>query len=551
MRNIKNKAKSIPKYIWILLAIILVGIFLRAYNFHDWLYFNSDQVRDTLLVEKTVKGESGWPLLGASMRKSGTSKEDLFYLGPIYYHFQIISGKIFGIGPDKMAYPDLLFSILSIPLFFFFLKRYFSVNISLALVGLYSISFFVIKYSRFAWNPNIIPFFVILFLLSFHEFLIKKEKTRWYWIALSGISLGVGIQSHMILLILFPITAFFIFIFLLQLNWRLWKKCLTIILLEIFLNTSQIISEFRTNFTNSKAFLSSITNNANQVDKKSNLLMKIINNADCHIEANAYILSSRGEDVCNFSYVKIFNSKNSKFLKQMKDPIFLTEIIFSLIFSVLGYILLIYNFKKEKEIEKKYFLGLIILYGGLSFLLMIPIISDDLDQFRYFINVFFISFLFLGLLGNILKNKFSKKGIISFALIFIFFAIANLASIKSSLQELLNKSGSGAHSVFLGEAELISRYIASNSNNQKEGYLIGSFMYVSNLYHPLAYLTEKQKFVLLKGEGMVEPIPTEKPLFYIIESDKDLKKEIRGHKVNNYEKFGKVVIYTLDNQFSK
>lgn len=543
---IKNKIKSASKYTWVLLMIILIGIFLRVYNFHDWLYFSSDQVRDTVLVENVIKGNSSWPLLGASMRKSGTSKEDLFYLGPMYYYFQIISGKIFGLGPDKMAYPDLLFSILSIPLFFFFLRRYFTDSLSLALTGLYSISFFSIQYSRFAWNPNVIPFFIILFLLSFYEFLISKEKAHWSWIVSLGVALGVGIQLHMMLLILLPITTFLIFIFLMKKNWKMWKKCLIIILVAIFLNVSQIVSELKTNFTNSKAFISSISN-TNQTVEKSSPFIKLINDVDCHVEANAYILSSHGKDVCDFSYTKIFSSKNPKFIKQMKEPIFWAEIIYSLTFSIFGYILLIYNFKREKQKEKKYFLGLILLYSALSFFLMIPIISADLDQFRYFINVFFIPFLFLGLLGDILADKFSKKCKIIFAFILIILVIANLASIKSSAQELLNKSGSGAHSVFLGEIEPIADYIASNAGNQKEGYLIGSFMYVSNLYHPLAYLTEKQNFVLLKGEGMLEPIPAGKPLFYIAENEGSIKSVIRDHKVNNYQKFGKIIIYSLEN----
>jgi hypothetical protein len=547
MENVKNKAKSIPKYIWILLVIILVGIFFRAYNFHNWLYFSSDQVRDTLLVEKTLKGESGWPLLGASMRKSGISKEDLFYLGPIYYHFQIISGKIFGIGPDKMAYPDLLFSILSIPLFFFFLRRYFTNNVSLALTGLYSISFFSIKYSRFAWNPNIIPFFVILFLLSFHEFLIKKEKTRRYWIVLAGISIGVGIQLHMILLILLPVTTFFLFIFLMKKNWKLWKKCLIIVLVAIFLNTSQIISEIKANFTNSKAFLSSITNSADQVDKKSKLFMKIINNADCHIEANAYMISSRGENICDFSYSRLIrNDETKKFMKKIHEPIFLMFVILVFLFTVFGYSSLIYYFRSEKEKNKKYFLGLIMLYCGLSFLLMIPIISAGLGEFRYFIHTFFMPFIFLGILSGTLKRKYPMMIVVAI-LVFIFLTISNLLSIKSSAQELLNKNGSGAHSVFLGEAESLANYIVSNSNNQKEGYLIGGFMYVSNLYRPLYYLTEKQNFNLIKGEGMLEPIPSGKPLFYIMEADDNFDTEIREHKINDYKKFGKIIIFTLNN----
>ena len=120
-RKIKHNFKKIPRHLWILFAIIAVGIFLRTYNFHDWLDFRLDQVRDAVLVGEVVDGGE-WPDFGPSMKKSGISKDALFHVGPIYYHFQIISAKIFGDYPDKMAYPDLIFSILSIPLFYFFLK---------------------------------------------------------------------------------------------------------------------------------------------------------------------------------------------------------------------------------------------------------------------------------------------------------------------------------------------------------------------------------------------------------------------------------------------
>jgi 4-amino-4-deoxy-L-arabinose transferase-like glycosyltransferase len=118
---------------------------------------------------------------------SNHSEEDSFHLGPIYYYFQIISAKIFGSSPDKLAYPDLFFAILSIPLFYLFSRISFSKNISLGLTGLYAVSAYFIEYSRFAWNTNLIPFFVLLLLVSLYKFLEKNEKTGWIWV----LSLGV------------------------------------------------------------------------------------------------------------------------------------------------------------------------------------------------------------------------------------------------------------------------------------------------------------------------------------------------------------------------
>ena len=57
----KNILKRVPKHLWILSAIILVGIFLRTYNFHDWLDFGSDQAKDAAIVSAVVENKAPWP----------------------------------------------------------------------------------------------------------------------------------------------------------------------------------------------------------------------------------------------------------------------------------------------------------------------------------------------------------------------------------------------------------------------------------------------------------------------------------------------------------
>ena len=136
MINFKKIINKIPYSTWILLGIILIGIFLRTYNFHDWLRFNADQSRDAEVVSNSLEGKSSLPLLGP---KAGGTE---FRLGPIFYYFQTASAAFFGNQPDKMAYPDLFFSILSIPLLFLFLRKLFSERIALSSTAIYSLSFF-------------------------------------------------------------------------------------------------------------------------------------------------------------------------------------------------------------------------------------------------------------------------------------------------------------------------------------------------------------------------------------------------------------------------
>lgn len=199
------------KWVAIVLTIIIViGLFARVYNFGDWLFFQGDQARDLSLVSKAVEnGPQELPLLGP--KAGGT----YLRLGPIFYYFQYLSGEIFGLDePWKAAYPDLFFSILTIPLFYFFLREFFSKKWSLLMAASYAVCFFAIQYSRFAWNPNSLPFFNLLFFYSLLRFFRSSTgKQRLLWTVVSGISYAVASQLHFVCLFAFPIAAVVLAIF--------------------------------------------------------------------------------------------------------------------------------------------------------------------------------------------------------------------------------------------------------------------------------------------------------------------------------------------------
>jgi len=533
------KIKSVSLRTWIFLAILCLGIFLRTYHFQDWLYFGEDQAHDATITGAAAEGRMPWPLLGADMGNTN------FHLGPMYYYFQIISAKIFGNKPYVLAYPDLLFSILSIPLFYFFLKRYFDKNISLAVVGLYSISFYMVRYSRFAWNPNPIPFFVILFIMSLHEFLLKKEKTGWIWILLIGFSMGVGIQLHAMLLIIMPSVSFFVFIFLMKKNWRVWDKFAMIFLIVIVLNIGQIISEINTNYANSKIFISSFLDKSQSGENR--FLSNLESNIDCHIQASVHVSSSMGDvDNCAFSYVKLTGeNKQSNYDKMMKSGgigsfIFL---LFGLIFSIISYGLLIYNLKNEKDQQKRYLLWLITLYLVLYFVVMNMAIKEA--PLRYFVPMAFAPFFFIGFIFQFISRKYPSKKIIIIGLIILFFATTNLITIYSMFKELSIGDRSSYKYVVLGEAEKMIDFIIAKSEPNKEAFLIGKPAYLSNFYRALAYVANERNFNLIRDDND-NKIHAKKPVFYISYSTNNENLTVVGnHETIEGKIFGKIIIYKV------
>ena len=137
---------------FVLLAITALGFFLRAYHFSDWLHFELDQARDARIVDDGLRGDFfDLPLLGP--KAGGTALR----LPPGFYYLEYMSAVVFGGTPYGIAAIVMILSTLSIPVFFFLVRRFFSVKLGLLLTLLFAGSEYFVMYGRFAWNPNLIP----------------------------------------------------------------------------------------------------------------------------------------------------------------------------------------------------------------------------------------------------------------------------------------------------------------------------------------------------------------------------------------------------------
>ncbi len=533
-QKLREKLKMVPAPVWILLAILAVGIFLRTYQFHNWLDFGSDQVNDANRVGAVVKGESPWPLLGPDMSNSGKGgRHNRFRLGPMYYYFEITSAKIFGNAPDKMAYPDMLFGILTIPLLYFFLKKYFSTNLTLALDGIYTISFYSLKVSHSAWNINSIPFFTVLFLLSVLEILVHGREARWFWVVMAGVALGVGVQLHAIMLVLLPALALLACAFSVVKDRRTWISWGAIFLLAVVMNTGQIISEYNTNFRNSEIFLSSVNENGNG-GGAGQLLQKFGMDIDCHIESNAYMLTAIGQDQCDFTLTRVAESDISrKFSQKIHDPAFLAGEILSILFSFFGYTYLFYKFKREKIKEKKYFLGLVGIFSAVSFVVLLPVIDP---QMRYFIHTFFVPIVFLGLAIDFLSERYSKEYAgLAIILIFIFLVASNLMTLQPIVAQLSAKERSGPDAIALGEMESMAKYMIASSGHQKSIYLISDSSH-ANFFKSLAYVAAEKNVNILRAKESTL-IPQGEAEFYLGSPYAGNQSDAGGNKFDDYKNF--------------
>ncbi len=537
--------QKIPNSIWILLTISLVGAFLRTYNLHNWLYFYPDQARDLMIVDDYLGGRADLPLLGFKAASSN------FQLGAMYSYFQIIAAKIFGSSPAVMAYPDVFFGVLSIPLLYLFLKKYFDEKFSLTLAGLYSISFYAIRYSRFAWNSNPIPFFVLLFLLALWEFLVGKEKTAWKWIVALGVALGVGIQLHTVLLILLPLMLVVAFGYYFAVNQnKVWGKWLVILLVALVLNTGQIISEVGNGFKNTKYFVRVLNDRA--PNESSGVLQNLALDVICNAQVNSlYVSSFQNKDECDsLSYLKNGDYVNLNISEYANTW---TSLLAGFALLVSGYWITTHYWHREQTEKRKLFLGLSLVYGALTFLVIFPIVSHN-GQVRYFLPIIFLPFLFLGLLGKYLLEKFAKRACWLIIGAVVVLTGLNLFTIFAEVSQLNAGTRSNAQYVVLGELEEISQYIITQSQPQKEAYVSGGQKYVQNFYRQLFYLTAKDGFNINRTSRHPEDIPKEKPIFFIDQNPDtngagkyQTTPAEMGFKILYYKNFGNVAVYRITN----
>ena len=475
------------------MAIMLVGFFLRTYNFHEWLKFRDDQARDAMLTSQAVAGKIPWPLTGPYMSYSGDGNHvetNSFHLGPAYYYMQIISSKIFGNYADKAAYPDVFFGILSIILLYAFLRIYFEKNISLGLAGLYAVSAYFIQYSRFAWNTNLIPFFVLLLLFSLHKFLDNNEKTPWLWVVLVGVALGIGVQLHAIVMLIFLIVVFAVFLFSMIKNYKAWMRWAVILIVFLALNAPQVFTEIKTNFSNTKILFNFSSHDGNEI--KVDRLTLIKNDIDCNIEANSFFLSSYGSSNCTYDFLTPSVYGQVRRAKIVQDLTLRVAMLAGILFSILGYYLLIRYGRKETGDSKKYFLYLTGLYIIVSFVLMLPLSVDKFNDLRYLTPTFFVPYVLLGFIIKFLAEKITvKHAVYLIGVIFLVLIYTNASDMAGVVSDLIAGDRTcSSRSTTIGELEPVAEYMISNSNGAKTLYFGGDKAF-RVAYGPLAYILEK------------------------------------------------------------
>lgn len=386
----KDFLNTIPKHIWILAILILVGIFFRVYHFDEWLQFKEDAFRDATMISNVYReGVESLPLLGP--RAGGT----MLRLGPIFYDFQYISALLFqSVSAPVLGYPDLFFSILAIPLFFLFSRRYFSPLWSLAMAGMLAVSFLAIEYGRFAWNPNSTLFFTLVFsyaILALYDTDMESKKRRpLWWAFVAGISLAIALQLHFSAFLGLPL-ALILFVLL---HLKDAKKVLSYKVILIFLASVCLVylpvflSEYFKHGENTRLFFSAISSKASSQGIFQNIFQDMI----------------------------MFAKYSVRIMLGIVDPgnklIFLAGIFFGT-----GFLANILLLRGEQNRTKRNFLQWTLILIGVYFLLYIPL-ATKIDRPRFSLPFMMMPYLYFGYILVFLRRNICYPRLVTTLTIF-------------------------------------------------------------------------------------------------------------------------------------
>ena len=231
----------------------LVGLlfFFRFYKLYEFVTFLSDQGRDAIILKRIITFEH-FPAIGAP------SSVGQVYLGPFYYYLVAPFLGLFNFDPVGPAVGVALFSVVGILVAYFAVKKQISPFVAIIFLSLATFSAVLTEYSRFSWNPNLLPYFSFMTLFYFYQWLEKPTVRDGI---IFGALLGFSIQLHYLGALLgFPIALFILWRFVEMRSIKKHLKSLIAAVTSFMVSISPLILfDLRHDFLNYRQFFKLFT----------------------------------------------------------------------------------------------------------------------------------------------------------------------------------------------------------------------------------------------------------------------------------------------------
>ena len=245
----------------ILATAIVLGVGMRLGGLLSYVDFFGDQGRDALRFFDMHAG--AWPTLGPETQLVQ------FRLPPLYYYV-VAPFSWLGTAPALQAIPNALFSIASIVLLVFLVRRLLanvaepSRSVIAAVAALWwSVTFVDVFFANREWNPTPVPFVVFaLILLWSHQ--ADRNRTRWDVLATPiaiGALLAFGVSCHASALYVLPVA--FVVMSVMHIasaprDWRSWTEVGLALGFAVLCLTPYWIGEVQRGWSNTQHVVQSV-----------------------------------------------------------------------------------------------------------------------------------------------------------------------------------------------------------------------------------------------------------------------------------------------------
>lgn len=382
------------------LAVFFLLFFSLIFRFvfsATHISFGQDVARDAWLIEQRIN--QGNLIVDYGPKASVGN----FYLPPLYYQLHVFFSLLTNNDPLTMKWVITFVEALSPVLLFLILRQIFDSKLALLTGLLYIIAPIPLQYGTTAWNPNMIPFFSLLFLYSGIQ--IMKYQKFWF-VPIFCLACITAFQFHYQSAVL---VLFFVFIalysiqkFTLRRIVSYWAVGLLVIILTLL---PYGIAEYRSQFKNTKAIIDYFSSEHSQYFER--------------VSKPTYILTY---------FPKFF------------DRVMLSKETYHSIIGIClyfgGSLVLLIRYRKTKNIA-----NLFILFYFFSIVLMLRVFKGDKLDY-YLSTLYFIPFILLASVLSITKSNVVTGSI--FGLMFFSLGIHlsqwykydDLASLKESVAYL-------------------------------------------------------------------------------------------------------------------
>jgi hypothetical protein len=170
---------------FLILALILLGLYLRAFNIPELLHFETDEATIAWKLRQLIVRQKPF-LIGGSTPFG-------FHVGPMFYYLTAIPLWLAELDPIGWGIMAAIFSLPTLYLVYLVGKTLYSHRVGLIFLFLFATSFYQVFFDRHWWPLVLNPLFALLVLYSLYR---KK-----YWI--TGLTLAFAWQADLSALVLF------------------------------------------------------------------------------------------------------------------------------------------------------------------------------------------------------------------------------------------------------------------------------------------------------------------------------------------------------------